>query len=302
MSGKQVTELEKLTEFNDDCIVPTHNGVGLKKGTIGDLSEYLGTKFSNPNLLINPDFNINQRGSTVYDYSTQSSEKYTVDRWRCNYLKVTPSDSGVTLEATSNNGYFTQQLENEVEGIHTMSFEVSEIIGTVVCTLSNSNGYNKKISVTKTGVFSLELEMVKKVQFYLPKGSKCKIVWTKLENGINRTKFIKPNSSEEILKCRFFYRKINIDDKIVICLGYNVYIYFDNLSMRTPTITLKNKDGYEQLNLMNLKNITVLNSISYWSRLSNTCIAINTNFNNTTDIFITYVGGAHILELDAEIY
>ena len=66
MPGKQVTELDTLPSFTDTSLLPVHNGAGLKKGTLTQLSNFLGTKFSNPNLLINPDFKINQRGATSY--------------------------------------------------------------------------------------------------------------------------------------------------------------------------------------------------------------------------------------------
>ena len=76
MAGKQVTELDALPSFTDNSLLPVHNGAGLKKGLLSQLANYLGKKFSNPNLLINPNFEINQRGSTTY------TTGYTVDRWK----------------------------------------------------------------------------------------------------------------------------------------------------------------------------------------------------------------------------
>ena len=61
MPGKQVTELDTLPSFTDTSLLPVHNGAGLKKGLLSQLANYLGNKFSNPNLLTNPDFKINQR-------------------------------------------------------------------------------------------------------------------------------------------------------------------------------------------------------------------------------------------------
>lgn len=77
MPGKQVTELDALPSFTDNSLLPVHNGAGLKKGLLSQLANYLGTKFSNPNLLINPDFKINQRGATSYE-----KQGYSVDRWK----------------------------------------------------------------------------------------------------------------------------------------------------------------------------------------------------------------------------
>ena len=52
MAGKQVTELDALPSFTDNSLLPVHNGAGLKKGLLSQLANYLGNKFSNPNLLM----------------------------------------------------------------------------------------------------------------------------------------------------------------------------------------------------------------------------------------------------------
>ena len=135
MPGKQVTELDALPSFTDDSLLPVHNGAGLKKGTLTQLANYLGNKFSNPNLLINPDFKINQRGASTYT-TTSESPIYTVDRWMLSRGKATVnSDGTVTVTATggANNkeGYFQQKLENAISGAYTVSMEVASISGTV---------------------------------------------------------------------------------------------------------------------------------------------------------------------------
>lgn len=59
---------------------------------IGRLCEsYIGT-----NLLINPDFAVNQRGLASY-----SSSEYTVDRWKIGNAKLTVNDGFITLENTT---------------------------------------------------------------------------------------------------------------------------------------------------------------------------------------------------------
>lgn len=61
---------------------------------IGRLCEsYIGT-----NLLINPDFAVNQRGLASYSYS---SSGYTVDRWKISNAKLTVNDGFITLENTT---------------------------------------------------------------------------------------------------------------------------------------------------------------------------------------------------------
>lgn len=47
-----------------------------------DVTIYMADKFRNQNLLINPDFKINQRGQAEYAYQTSGAIQYTVDRFR----------------------------------------------------------------------------------------------------------------------------------------------------------------------------------------------------------------------------
>ena len=129
MAGKQVTELDALPSFTDNSLLPVHNGAGLKKGLLSQLASYLGTKFSNPNLLINPDFKINQRGATSYE-----RQGYSVDRWKISNVTVTPNASGgitVKNDKYEDTGTFVQILENATEGDSTLSCYVTSVSGAV---------------------------------------------------------------------------------------------------------------------------------------------------------------------------
>ena len=129
MAGKQVTELDALPSFTDNSLLPVHNGAGLKKGLLSQLASYLGTKFSNPNLLINPDFKINQRGATSYE-----QQGYSVDRWKIWNVTVTPNaNGGITVknDKYSDTGTFVQILENATEGDSTLSCYVTSVSGAV---------------------------------------------------------------------------------------------------------------------------------------------------------------------------
>ena len=116
MPGKRVTELDTLPSFTDASLLPVHNGAGLKKGTLTQLLNYLGNKFSNPNLLINPDFAVNQRGEDTYEI--QNSAKYTVDRWKLWNAKVSKIDNGIKLENNfASIGTLQQKLEKAYSDI-----------------------------------------------------------------------------------------------------------------------------------------------------------------------------------------
>ena len=129
IAGKQFTDLAKASALKDTNIIAVHDGNGLKKASMEDVTMYMSDKFSNTNLLINPDFKINQRGDTSYE-----RQGYSVDRWKISNVTVTPNNSGgitVKNDKYSDTGTFVQILENATEGDSTLSCYVTSVSGTV---------------------------------------------------------------------------------------------------------------------------------------------------------------------------
>lgn len=202
MAGKQVTELDALPSFTDTSLLPVHNGAGLKKGTLTQLASYLGTKFSNPNLLINPDFKINQRGVTSY-----TSNGYTVDRWKINSGTVNASSSGITVTLNSE-GQFIQQFENTLSGTHTATIKVTSITGDCVLSIGTHS-----LQLNKAGTFTItENGSISGISLYKNTAGTCTInvEYIKLEQGSVATPFVAPNLAEEFVKCQRYYYKFKV--------------------------------------------------------------------------------------------
>lgn len=126
---------------------------------------------SNPNLIDNPDFKINQRGKS----GTITDTGYFVDRWKLTSGSVTVnSDKSLTL-----NGTIVQILENAV-GI---DVTVSSNAGAI-----SYNNSNKTVTLTASGET---------------------ITWTKLEMGNIATPFVPPNPATERLMCQRYYVKFS---------------------------------------------------------------------------------------------
>lgn len=221
MAGKQVTELDALPSFTDTSLLPVHNGAGLKKGTLTQLANYLGNKFSNPNLLINPDFKINQRGNTTYTKDNQGQAIYTVDRWvvwnatlNANLMLLKAYDSGT--------GLIMQRLENKINGISTVSFEVSSISGTLTALARGTSGNSLgEISVTQKGIYQFTANgEISDITFKIYAGGSVTFAWAKLEHGSIATPFVAPNPTEELVKCLRFSRYI----PVLYCTPYRRYL------------------------------------------------------------------------------
>ena len=87
-----------------------------------------------PNLLVNGDFQINQREQSEYT----TSLAYTVDMWRIYQAKVNVLENGVKVTATnsSQTASFTQLLDT-LNGVHTISLKANDKIFTFTFTPKN---------------------------------------------------------------------------------------------------------------------------------------------------------------------
>lgn len=165
---------------------------------------------SNPNLLINPDFRINQRGKT----GTITDIGYFVDRWQLTNGSVTiNSDGSLTL-----NGTIKQILEEAIGNDVTATSSA----GTV--TYDNNN---QTFALTASGET---------------------ITWVKLELGSFATPFVTPSLATELVKCqRFFYTVPYGRDRLIGNVTSDgvgiVFLPLPTTIRSMPTIT--NADGSE---------------------------------------------------------
>lgn len=156
------------------------------------------------NLLINPDFKVNQRGISG---TFSETGKYFVDRWQLTSGTVTVNaDGSLTL-----NGTISQKLENAVgENV----------------TASASAGAAVYDNIAKT--FTLT-------------GNGDIILWAKLEYGKKATPFVAPNPVSELQKCQRYYEVLKTafatgyfhSATNAICVAYF------NPKRAKPTITIE---------------------------------------------------------------
>lgn len=298
MPGKQVTELDTLPSFTDNSLLPVHNGAGLKKGLLSQLADYLGKKFSNPNLLINSDFKINQRGSANY-----TRDGYTVDRWKITNGTVEPQSNGITV-TLNNKGQLIQAFENALSGTYTATIKVTSITGDCILFLGQHS-----VQLNKAGVFSItENGSINGVSLYKSTAGTCtiNIEWIKLEQGPTATAFVAPNNVDELVKCQRYF--IYLPSSMV---GYRfnneIYVHLENLDkLRTDGtigITGNNNDTYLLFGgsiLQKLKVNVSTTSVNHAKKFAKICLdGITSPYHDTTlgiDMNSTKI------YVDAEIY
>jgi hypothetical protein len=164
---------------------------------------------SNPNLLDNPDFKINQRGQTEYRGLT-----YTVDRWKKTTAGIVTIDSdGVFLNNTNDTTamYWGQTLLLDLAS-KTVSLSACDSNGNIYYLSGVAPKESKnplKLLISDIGSFYVDLNVDHYEFFFQIKpGKSIKIKWAKLEYGSVATPFVPPNPTTELLKCQRYYQRL----------------------------------------------------------------------------------------------
>ena len=191
--------------------------------TVADITDCVEP--SNPNLLTNPDFRVNQRGMTEY------SSGYSADRWfiEGNKCTVTAGADGVLIKSAikldSNAHVFWQKAENPLApGKYTLSLNVLEVSGVWSARIRTVNASGDYVdsyytSVLHNGIIKVSVDLsegeyISAVSIGFNKGTEAgnslKLAWAKLEGGSLATPFVPPDPATELAKCqRYFIRLKN---------------------------------------------------------------------------------------------
>lgn len=191
----------------------------------------LSAIYSNPNLLDNPDFRINQRGEPGLDGGYTSSaptKKYFSDRWIFvkGTLSVPGSGGPITL-----NGTIKQIMENDVGTNVTVSYKATGTVTSTVATETVDGAVRTTLTLTTE--------------------SSVTITWVKAEIGNKATPFVPPNIALELYKCMRFYQTGEVLSKIYlqdtsISLYRTAMVNFNPVMRVKPNLTIKagRKNGY----------------------------------------------------------
>lgn len=274
---------------------------------------------SNPNLLINGDFQIWQRGESF----SNIANKYTADRWMIKNAKSntplveksvsTPNGEPMCQsmhikDTVDENTYLSYNFEHSIKGTYTLSFWYFST--TPISTYSHDNGSYVKLmdlaasSVWRRAHVSFNANAVDFINvIHAMKAGECHITGIKLEVGTTVTPFMPKPYAQEVNECQRYYTKSN-GVRLPITHGIN------NLFMIIPlSVTLRDTPNVT----FGKTNIVVVRDDSaeaynytieeYLVHSTNTHIMINIGSHYNVSVYKTgCVAEDFPIFIDAEIY
>lgn len=184
------------------------NEVG-ESDTDGYTQKTVNSIISNPNLLINGDFKINQRGQTSY-----SGYVYSVDRWIGNTgTTITPLNNGIRLSRDTLGNALLQRVENWKDLVGktvTLSAKITSNTGKVRLSI-----FTNQTSATEffdgTGIIKLTRTIPQNADrletfIGLDSNTTVEIEYMKLEVGSVATAFSPRPYAEEFAMCQRYYQ------------------------------------------------------------------------------------------------
>lgn len=191
--------------------------------SIGDVSDRVTVvesnyvQLSNPNFVINPDFQVWQRGISI---TAHSSGVYTADRWQANTAVVDgvnfyKSDDGMVVQTVpgNNSAGITQLIEDGYKlhnKVVTMSASVNGVVYSHTFTLPT--GASAQYDVSPTISFAVSTIVANKcagIQVLIKEANATNTInWIKLELGSISTPFVPRLYAEEISLCQRYFQPL----------------------------------------------------------------------------------------------
>lgn len=218
--------------------------ITLPNGSTYDVKD---ARFCNPNLLINPDFSVNQRGITSASGGT--SIVYIADGWYSQRVIISrPENGGISIAwdgTNKDNGWVQQRIETAALFGKTVTISADidgerKSVTTTVPTLVNKTGgdwvdSDKKVMLTVSNLGGTLMS----VAIFSYTTTPIAISNVKLELGSAPTPYCPPDPAAELAKCQRYYQIRSTGDIAAVDM---------RPSMRTITDIKQRSDGnYEYI-------------------------------------------------------
>ena len=286
-------------------------------------NEKIEFKGSNPNLLINSNFSINQRGISNL---TGTNQGYMVDRWRKGGVNSDVSFNGNTCTILINSGSLGLVVGQTIEllnmggktitaSMNILNSNITENYGTSLSiTYYNENTYLNSSSLNlhnKTGLVSLTVTIpanTTRIRFSIQTTSNSLANETitfdspKIEIGSVATAFSPRPYAEELSMCQRYYLKYETNQFIpalnVTTKDARVYLKTP-IPMRVSPTFKATASTYSNV-YYNGVQVPITNLTFYI--ISNDVIQLTASTDGLTFGYPAMVGTGNNFELDAEIY
>lgn len=202
------------------------------------------SEIANPNIIINSNFKINQRGESSY-----STPGYTVDRWASNSssLQITPlNGEGLRIINRAGMAGIQQYIEEGlvIDGeTYTLSATIDGVRKSITFTASSTS--SETIAFTNANVmFLTAVDEGSDYRIFIRLiGNKTATVNNvKLEKGAQATAYTEPDPAIELLRCQRFYHTRRYEVPIIYNPGKGNYgggqVNFPVTMRVAPTITI----------------------------------------------------------------
>lgn len=252
--------------------ISEHTGNAEIHVTAEEKADWSAVNYSNPGLLVNSNFLVNQRGVS----GTISDPGYFVDCWQLVSGSVTINTNGsITLDGT-----IKQILEKTISG---------------TVTASSSAGTASYDSSTKTFTLTAAGETIS---------------WAKLEVGSVATPYSPPDIASETARCQRYYCRLfntTSTNNIIIASGISMSTVELNAviqlpaSMRTaPTVTLNGSISYSKGTLTDTTAATSIVRNGAVRPYNSVVLKLSGSFTTQTPYMVILNPGAY-LEFSAEL-
>jgi len=220
--------------------------------TLNRAKDYAEGIISNPNLLINPDFSINQRGQTEYKFSKDteglSDSGCTFDGWGLTMFKavttgvvtITRDNSEVTVtNGCDNTVRYLQQLEYNATYLG-QTFTMCALIDgqkvwkTFVCA---ADGTEYKAYINDGALYVMDGTTGIVVALQVGGGATMTFSKPKLEPNSVATPFVSPNPAVKLAECQRYFVNLNPNkgDFTRYAVGYAVTSNKAHFVFKLPT-------------------------------------------------------------------
>lgn len=300
----------------------------IENGDLSVKSAERAFNVSNENMLLNGNFQVNQRGQVSYELE---GNNYTFDRWQgFSGLVVSKTDKGIFIDNLKglSNGCFQQKLENKFSDfagkLITISAKVNGEMVKATAQIPSSKPsvethfISKSLGILNAGTsetylrFTMFANGTLSFNFYIPTCSSFELEWAKLEIGEYPTTFVPRVYAEEFALCQRYYRVYKQIDKTLYCpigilqagnTGVAYGLLNLGISMRTPPSLAYSKMEDLQFSAGTQvgSHFKTFGTYTY-SNPTNTFVVFLTGTFVAGQMYLLSVINGGKIELDAEIY